>query len=268
MYFRLLWSEFAKLPEVEAIALGGSRAGVNYDEKSDYDLYIYCCGVPDEDARGRILEKCCQYMEIGNSFWELEDDCTLKDGVDIDILYRNIEDFSKMIHSVVEEHAAYNGYTTCMWHNLLHCRILYDKNQKLEELQNKYKIPYPEKLRDNIIRKNLRLLTGNLPSYDAQIKKAAARRDMVSVNHRTAAFLESYFDIIFALNRLTHPGEKRMVQYAKEQAQILPADFEENLDRLLKNLFTDTEQAVQTVKEMVAELEGVIKSSEGERGAL
>ena len=23
-------------------------------------------------------------MEIGNSFWELEDDCTLKDGVDID----------------------------------------------------------------------------------------------------------------------------------------------------------------------------------------
>lgn len=33
MYFELLWTEFASLPEVEAIALGGSRAGTDYDEK-------------------------------------------------------------------------------------------------------------------------------------------------------------------------------------------------------------------------------------------
>lgn len=258
MYFNLLWNEFAALPEVEAIALGGSRAGENYDEKSDYDLYIYCTGIPNEGIRKQILEKYCQYMEIGNSFWELEDDCTLKDGVDIDILYRNIDDFSRTIRSVVEGHNAYNGYTTCMWHNLLHSRILYDKNGKLESLQNNYRIPYPDELRDNIISKNLRLLTGNLPSYDAQIKKAAVRKDMVSVNHRTAAFLESYFDIIFALNKLTHPGEKRMVQYAKEQAEILPANFEENLNRLFENLFTDSETALQTIQEMITELKNVI----------
>lgn len=263
MYFKLLWNEFAALPEVEAIALGGSRAGADYDEKSDYDLYIYCSSIPYESMRKRILEKCCQYMEIGNSFWELEDDCTLKDGIDIDILYRNIGDFSRTIRSVVEEYTAYNGYTTCMWHNLLHSRILYDKNGELESLQNKYQIPYPDELRDNIISKNLRLLTGNLPSYDVQIKKAFARKDMVSVNHRAAAFLESYFDIIFALNRLTHPGEKRMVQYAKEQAEILPVDFEENLNILFQNLFMDSEKAVQTLGEMIAELEKVIIGSKG-----
>lgn len=259
MYFNLLWSEFAAFSEVEAIALGGSRAGANYDEKSDYDLYIYCTGIPHESRRKHILEKCCQYMEIGNSFWELEDDCTLKDGINIDILYRNIEDFSRTIHSVATEYTAYNGYTTCMWHNLLHSRILYDKDGKLESLQNKYRIPYPDELRDNIISKNLRLLTGNLPSYDTQIKKAFERRDMVSINHRTAAFLESYFDIIFALNKLTHPGEKRMVQYAKEQAQILPAAFEENLNRLFQNLFMDEREVVQTLEKMIAELEKVIK---------
>lgn len=259
MYFKLLWSEFALLPEVEAIALGGSRAGADYDEKSDYDLYIYCSSIPHESMRKRILEKCCQYMEIGNTFWELEDDCTLKDGVDIDILYRNIEDFTQTIRSVVEEHTAYNGYTTCMWHNLLYSRILYDKNGKLENLQNKYRISYPDELRDNIISKNLRLLTGNLPSYDAQIKKAAARKDMVSVNHRTAAFLESYFDIIFAMNKLTHPGEKRMVQYAKEQAEILPADFEENLNKLFQDLFTNSAGAVQTLGEMITELENALR---------
>lgn len=259
MYFKLLWNEFAACSEVEAIALGGSRAGADYDEKSDYDLYIYCTSIPYEDTRKRILEKCCQYMEIGNSFWELEDDCTLKDGTDIDILYRNIGDFSQTVRSVVEEHTAYNGYTTCMWHNLLHSRILYDKNGELESLQNKYRIPYPNGLGENIIRKNLRLLTGNLPSYDVQIKKAFARKDMVSVNHRTAAFLESYFDIIFAMNKLTHPGEKRMVQYAKEQAEILPADFEVNLDRLFQYLFVDAEKALQTIGKMTAELEKAIK---------
>ena len=33
----LLFKELSELKEVEAIALGGSRAGENYDEKSDYD---------------------------------------------------------------------------------------------------------------------------------------------------------------------------------------------------------------------------------------
>ena len=78
---------------------------------------------------------------------------------------------------------------------------------------------------------------------------------MVSVNHRTAAFLESYFDIIFAMNKLTHPGEKRMVRYAKEQAEILPADFEENLDKLFKNIFTDSDRAFKTLQDMTAKLE-------------
>ena len=114
-------------------------------------------------------------------------------------------------------------------------------------------------MRDNIINKNLRLLTGNLPSYDAQIKKAVTRKDMVSVNHRTAAFLESYFDIIFALNKLTHPGEKRMVQYAKEQAEILPADFEENLNKLFENIFTDSDKALQVIREMITALKDAIK---------
>ncbi len=45
-----------------------------------------------------------------------------------------------------------------------------------------------------------------------------------------------------------------MVQYAKEQAEILPADFEENLDRLFQSMFTDSEKAVQTIGKMRAEL--------------
>ena len=39
-----LWDRLASCPGVEAIALGGSRAAGNADEKSDYDVYVYVCG--------------------------------------------------------------------------------------------------------------------------------------------------------------------------------------------------------------------------------
>ena len=78
-----LFDEFSHILQVEAIALGGSRATGRNDEKSDYDVYVYLSDSVDESIRKGILEKYCSYMEIGNSFWELEDDVTLKDGIDM-----------------------------------------------------------------------------------------------------------------------------------------------------------------------------------------
>ena len=237
MFFKNLCVELSQLPQVEAIALGGSRAGNAFDKNSDYDLYVYVNSLPDEKFRKEILEKYCSYIEAGNSFWELEDDCTLKDGVDIDILYRDLENFGKGIASVVEGFESHNGYTTCMWHNLLNCKILFDRNNKLTDLQSKYNVSYPEELKENIIGRNMKLLHGFLPSYDRQILKAIKRNDLVSVNHRTAAFLESYFDIIFAMNELTHPGEKREVPYALKHAKKLPENFESDLEELFNSMF-------------------------------
>ena len=126
-----LFQDFSALPQVEAIALGGSRAGTHYDEKSDYDIYLYCTGPISKDVRRGILEKYFSYMEIGNHFWEYEDNGTLKNGIDVDILYRNLDDFTADVASVVEQHQARNGYTTCMWHNLVTCRIISDKTGRL-----------------------------------------------------------------------------------------------------------------------------------------
>ena len=104
-----LFEELSAFDQVEVIALGGSRAGEVYDEKSDYDVYLYCNGPIEEQRRQHILEKYCSYMEIGNSFWELEDNCVLNNGIDIDILYRNLDDFVNDVASVVEQHNARNG---------------------------------------------------------------------------------------------------------------------------------------------------------------
>ena len=215
-----LFEELSRLPQVEAIALGGSRATGRNDAKSDYDVYIYLTGPVEETCRRTILSKYCRYMEIGNTFWETEDDVTLLDGIDMDIIYRNLEDFARGIASVVDDCTAWNGYTTCMWHNLITSRILFDRTGRLQKLQARYQIPYPQKLKENIISRNMNLLSGMLPSFDTQIQKAENRGDLVSVNHRVTEFLASYFDILFALNEMTHPGEKRMQDICTKSVQF------------------------------------------------
>ena len=250
-----LFEEFSQISQVEAIALGGSRATGRNDEKSDYDVYVYLSDSVDANTRRSVLEKYCKYMEIGNSFWELEDDVTLKDGIDMDIIYRNLTDFESMVSSVVEECSAWNGYTTCMWHNLITSQIVYDKSGKLKALQEKYQLPYPKKLKENIIAKNMKLLSGMLPSFDAQIEKAENRKDFVSVNHRVTEFLASYFDVIFALNEMTHPGEKRMQSICAKECKILPKNFDENLDRLFRGMFCDKISPI--IKDMVDEMKTV-----------
>ena len=252
----VLFEELSTIPQVEAIALGGSRATGRHDEKSDYDVYIYLTESVDESVRRNILEKYCQYMEISNSFWELEDDVTLKNGIDMDIIYRDMEDFRRGISSVVDDCVSWNGYTTCMWHNLITSKIVYDKNGKLKNLQEKYKISYPEKLKRNIISNNMKLLNGMLPSFDMQIKKAEDRGDFVSVNHRVTEFLSSYFDIIFALNEMTHPGEKRMQSICSSECKILPDHFDENLNTLFGRMFRDNISLV--INDMVYEIKKVI----------
>jgi hypothetical protein len=251
-----LFQELSLLPQVEAIALGGSRAAGRNDEKSDYDVYIYLDGPVEEARRREILGKYCRYMEIGNSFWELEDDVTLTGGIDMDIIYRNLDDFARGIASVVDDCTAWNGYTTCMWHNLITSRILFDRSGRLSQLQKKYQIPYPKKLKENIISNNRKLLSGMLPSFDTQIRKAEIRGDLVSVNHRVTEFLASYFDLLFALNEMTHPGEKRMQQICTTECEILPEHFNENLNRLFAAMFR--EPVFPVIRDMLAELQKII----------
>ncbi len=266
MYFEELWHAFSRLPQIQAIALGGSRAGSNFDEKSDYDLYLYCSQVPDPALRQEILEQYCSYIELGNNFWELEDDCRLKNGIDIDILYRSLDDFQAGLAAVVEQGEAHNGYTTCMWHNLLNSRILYDENGQLAALKARFSVPYPENLQKNIILRNRKLLSGFLPSYDGQVQKAVLRRDQVAINHRIAAFMESYFDIIFAMNGLTHPGEKRMVELAEKNARLLPNDFADQLQALFAHVGTAPEQIPADLKQIVSNLDDALAQFPGLSG--
>lgn len=250
--------ELSLYPEVEAIALGGSRAGDCYDEKSDYDVYVYVSGQIEEESRKKLLSRYCQVMEIGNHFWEYEDNCTLNDSVDIDILYRDLDEFLAGIRNVVEGYQAQNGYTTCMWHNLVTCKVIYDSDGRLQAAKEKYTMKYPLPLKQSIIERNMKLLTDALPAYEHQIGKAVDRGDLVSVNHRVTEFMASYFDVIFAVNELTHPGEKRLVELCLKRCSILPENFSENINALFRDMFTAPDRVRGDLSGLLRELKRVL----------
>ncbi len=247
---------FTKLEAVEAIALGGSRAADTFDEASDYDVYLYITEPIQEKARQKILSQYCSYMEIGNHFWEYEDNCTLKNGIDIDILYRNLDDFCKEVERVVVDCQPANAYTTCMWHNLLYCKIMYDKNGRFQKAQNKFTVPYPKALKKAIIQRQLQLMDSAMPAYKIQIEKAIKRKDFVSVNHRVTEFLASYFDLLFALNEKTHSGEKRLITLCCQNCTILPKNFEKNLNELFAHLFEF--QVIDNIYHMIEEVKRIL----------
>lgn len=253
-----LFHELSALPQVEAIALGGSRAGTHFDEKSDYDIYLYCTAPITEQQRRSILDKYCTYVEYGNQFWELEDNGTFQTGIDFDLLMRNLDDFTAGVAAVVEGCQPSNAYTTCMWHNLITCQIIYDRDGRLSAARERFRVPYPEQLRQNIISRGYRLLCNSMPAYSLQITKAVKRQDLVSVNHRTAAFLETYFDVIFAINRKTHPGEKRLMQLCRECCPILPDAFEENLNDLFHTLYDANGKVLEVLDRILAELKKIV----------
>lgn len=253
-----LFAELSALPQVEAIALGGSRAGIHFDEKSDYDIYLYCTAPVSEEDRRAILSKYCSYVEYGNHFWELEDNGTLNNGIDFDLLFRDLNDFTAGIARVVEQYQAGNAYTTCMWHNLVTCKIVYDSTGRLTATKERFTVPYPDQLKKNIIENGWRLLRTSMPAYELQIKKAAGRGDLVSVNHRTAALLETYFDVLFALNGKTHPGEKRLIQLCREMCPTLPVRFEENLNDLFTHMFSDPEALTADLDRILSELAKIL----------
>ncbi len=143
-----------------------------------------------------------------------------------------------------------NRIMTCMWHNLLNCKILYDKNDRLRAAQEKYNVPYPKELKRAIIDRQMRLLDSALPAYRTQIKKAVRRGDLVSINHRVTEFLASYFDLLFALNEQTHPGEKRLIELCKKNCGILPEDFEENIQMLFSHMYAKGGERLKVIDDV------------------
>lgn len=227
---------FGALPQVEAVALGGSLAGGSADPTSDIDLYVYTRAPIPLEARRRIVEQSggAAVASLDLPYWGPGDEWyNAPSGIEVDVVYFDAGWMEEQIHRLLRDHQPSLGYSTCFWYTLLHSRIYYDPNGWFGRLQTFARQDYPEPLRQRIIALNHPVLRGVIPAYAHQIEKAVRRGDRVSANHRVAALLASYFDVLFALNRLPHPGEKRLVSYALAHCALLPEAMEADLNAVL-----------------------------------
>ena len=251
--FNKLISEFAQLEEVEAIALGGSRKTSLSDNTSDIDIEIYTSGEIPVQKRVEIIKKYSSKYDAGQDYFGADDEFYADElAQDIDIAYFDKSWMDSVVDNVWNKHQASNGYTTCFLHTIKQSKLLYDKDGWLKAKKEQLDTPYPKELRENIIKRNMMLMKDKpFASYYEQIKKALSRNDYNSVNHRLSAFMESYFDVIFAMNEILHPGEKKLVQFAKKNCKILPCDFEENINRLMIH---PTEHTLLILDDMIDKL--------------
>lgn len=225
---------FAELDQVAAVALGGSRATGAADASSDIDLYVYITKDVPLAFRAALAGRRGARAEIDNRFWETGDEWDdVPTGVHVDVMYRSPGWAEDELAGVLDRHEARLGYTTCVWHNVLTSRPLFDRDGWFAALQERARRPYPDALVRAIVVKNHPVLRSIFGSYRAQLLKAAEREDRVSLNHRSAAFLASYFDVLFAVNRTPHPGEKRLLREASGLPHA-PSHLVAHVDLLLR----------------------------------
>jgi len=251
---------FGSFPSVEGIALAGSQAAGAVDQDSDIDLYVYITSVIPLNGRVAIVEKLgATRSDLNLQFWDLGDEWYDEEtGIEVDVIYWDISWIERQLDRVLVEHQASTGYSTCFWHTIRNSLILYDKSDWLHRLKEKSAVPYPEPLRRAIIAKNHPVLRRVIPSYLHQIEKAMRRNDLVSINHRVAALLASYFDVLFALNRLPNPGEKRLLKAASERCAKVPREMVNQVEGVLRAVSLADRSLIARIEELVDGLDQLL----------
>jgi predicted nucleotidyltransferase len=243
--FESLIKDLSQHNDVVAILLGGSRATHHHDTISDYDVYVYTSKPIDENIRKSIIAPYVSYMEYSNNFWELEDDGTLNNGIDIEFIYRDINHIEVNLINTVDGNIS-NGYSTCILDNFMNSKIIFEKDQVITKIRNKIIHMDWTPMFDKIVIENMKLLRDLMPSIYYQIEKAIKRHDIISINHRLTAYFSIAFDVLFALNKTLHPGEKRLLELIKTLV-ILPKDFEHLVNDVFKIAFIDSKKSLESL---------------------
>jgi len=254
--------EFIGIPDVRTIAMGGSQTNGILDRHSDIDLYIYAKTIVPLSTRKTIVERLgASRADLNLTFWDIGDEWfDSETGIEVDVMFWSPNWIEEQLERVLTEHQASMGYTTCFWRTVKNSTILFDRDGWFRELQAKSNQSYPEPLKRAIVAKNHPVLRAVIPSYYAQIKKALGRRDLVSVNHRLAALLASYFDVLFALNEVLHPGEKKLIQFIMSECSKVPTDLERKIEHILQLGAVGDMNLLVELDELVDDLDAILRN--------
>ena len=257
---RKIATAFSTLPNVEAVALGGSQVSGPLDPDSDIDLYVYTTSaIPLPDREAIVPKLGAARPELNQTFWDVADGWhDAKSGIEVEAVYWRTSWIEGMLDRVLVKHRPGNGYSTSHWYTIRNSMCLYDRDGWFAALQERSKQPYPEELRRAIIAWNHPVLRKITASYCNQIAKAVRRNDSVSVNHRLTELVASYFDVLFAFNGVLHPGEKRLLDLAAERCTKVPTNMPTQVEKVLRAASSADQTLIAAINELIDSLDHLL----------
>lgn len=230
----------ADLPGIFGVTLGGSVASGMADAASDLDLHVYwraplASSEEREDRLCHVADK--GSMTIGVTYWGLEDHLNIG-GRPVELVYVNLDELRSDIEQAYDEGLNGEGFVTAQFYYLNTGRVFYDPAGELSMLQERLRASYPEPTRQLLLRNNPFLLQ----TYMEHLNKAQQRGDLLYVQHRRYTVQMVFFNLLFSLNRLYHPGEKRMLIHG-ESCPIKPDRMAERWNQVARLAADDPSMA-------------------------
>lgn len=257
---RHILAPFSSLEDTTAIAVGGSFATGLADNDSDVDIYVYSETPIPIDYRKEVSAALGRDCIIDGGHADPSDQWYDREsGYRIDLIYRQPRWMMGEIRRILVERTPSLGWSTCVWDSLLYSTIAYDPTQWLEDLKKTATVPYPVELQKAIILHNRRALKNETSGLIGSLAVAARRRDLPSLGQRMSALLASCFDIVFAANKVTNPGEKRILDHVRRRCKRTPRDFRKTVEGLISSIAGEPDEIIENAGALVDSIEAFLE---------
>jgi len=215
--------------EVEAVALDGSLATGSADSSSDADFGVYLSSSPAPERECEIRSRIQPTLPIvlGAGIFKTHDILITPGGLRADISYYLAPAAEEAIHGALIQPSPALVRTSDLCALIRDSRILFDRTGWLKKMQEITSGPYPEALRTSIMARHWQMLAHPVSSFQQQMCISAARGDLPGWRYYSDLFITSYFQIVFAANRVLNSNRKRLMEIARRSCAVLPANFEE-----------------------------------------
>ncbi|MBN3943686.1 nucleotidyltransferase family protein [Nostoc sp. NMS9] len=251
-------SSLRSIEGITAIALGGSRARGNHNNKSDVDLGIYYNpeNPPDLIALNRLA---CELDDnhrvnlitaIGEwGKWINGGGWLVVEGVSVDFLYRDLAKVNRVIDdchigriTIDYQPGHPHGFVSSIYMGeIALCQALYDPDGVLEALKVKTKL-YPVGLKQATIDTFAWEISFSL----LVAKKAIARDDVVYAAGCCFRSVACMNQVLFALNEDYLLNEKGAMALANRFA-ICPEDYQQRVERAFTLLAADAKSITEAI---------------------
>lgn len=234
-----LTDRLAGVETVQAITVVGSRTTGFSTPDSDVDLFVYVDGPSEDDGllgeRAVVADELGapeRFRRVGQPAHPNTDVWTLRDGgLLLDVTFWSRAWAEAELDWRLVARSPQVGGSTAFWRSIRDGVPLFERDDWHPRLQARSRTAYPAVLRERIIALNRDLLGPENPfSYLHQVASALTESDPVSAQRATSRWSASYFDVLFAINRVLHPGEKRLVAFAERECVALPDDLAADVD--------------------------------------